>query len=68
MHNGNSMQNVCAVLGVTHETDRKWKERLRQGVITDLFNEKKAGKRTKMGVEKLKELKILIKQKPLKYG
>lgn len=68
LHNDNSMQNVCAVLGVTRETVRKWKERLRQGGITALLNEKKAGKRTKIGVEKQRELKILIKQKPLKYG
>jgi transposase len=68
LHNGNSMQNVCAVLGVTRETVRKWKERLRQGGATALLNEKKAGKRTRIGVEKQRKLKILIKQKPLKHG
>jgi hypothetical protein len=32
------------------------------------LNEKKAGKRNKIIVEKQRELKKLIKQKPLKYG
>lgn len=68
LHNGNSMQDVCAVFGVTRETVRKWKERLRQGGIAALLNEKKAGKRTKISVEKQRELKGLIKQKPAKYG
>ena len=62
------MQDVCAVFGVTRETVRKWKERLRQGGIAALLNEKKAGKRTKISVEKQRELKGLIKQKPAKYG
>ena len=68
LHNGNSMQNVCAIFGVTRETVRKWKGKLRQGGITVLLNEKKVGKRTKIGVEKQRKLKILIKQKPGKYG
>lgn len=68
LNNGNSMQDVCAVFGVTRETVRKWKERLRQGGIAALLTEKKAGKRTKISVEKQRELKGLIKQKPAKYG
>ena len=68
LHNGNSMQNVCAVFDVTRETVRKWKERLRQGGITELLSVKKAGKRTKISVEKQRELKRLLKQKPEKYG
>jgi len=66
--NGNSMQDVCKVLGVTRETIRLWKELLRKGGLSELLSEKKVGKRTKISNEKLIELKKLIKQKPIKYG
>ena len=68
LYNGNSMQDVCAVFGLTRETVRRWKLSLRQGGINALLQEKKAGKRTKISAEKQKELKRLIKQKPKKYG
>lgn len=68
LYNRNSMKNVCSVFGVTRETIRKWKEKLRQGGIVELLYEKKAGKRIKINIEKQKELKNLIKQKPIKYG
>ncbi len=68
LHNGNSMQDVCAVFGVTRETVRKWKESLRQGGTAALLNKKKAGKRSKISCERQTELKRLIKQKPTKYG
>ena len=42
------MQDVCAVLGITRETVRKWKEKLRQGGITNLLTEKKVGKTLKV--------------------
>ena len=62
------MQDVCAVLGITRETVRKWKEKLRQGGITNLLTEKKVGKRSRLDIEKQKDLKVIIKQKPAKYG
>lgn len=68
LYNGNSMQNVCAVFGVTRETIRKWKGLLRQGGVVALLNEGKVGKRSKIGAEKQKELKNLMKIEPIKYG
>lgn len=68
LNKGNSMQDVCAVLGITRETVRKWKEKLRQGGITNLLTEKKVGKRSRLDIEKQKDLKVIIKQKPAKYG
>jgi len=68
LYNGNSMQDVCAVLGITRETVRKWKELLRQGGVVALLNEGKAGKRPKIDDEKQKELEKMIKEKPIKYG
>ena len=62
------MQDVCAVLGITRETVRKWKELLRQGGVVALLNEGKAGKRPKIDDEKQKELEKMIKEKPIKYG
>ena len=68
LNNGNSMQDVCAVLGVTRETVRQWKEKLRQGGITKLISINKPGKRSKINTAKKKKLKSIIKQKPEKYG
>jgi len=68
LYNGNSMKNVCSVFGVTRETVRKWKEKLRHGGITALLYENKAGKRAKISIEKRMELKKMLKQKPIKYG
>ncbi|MDP2750418.1 MAG: helix-turn-helix domain-containing protein [Nanoarchaeota archaeon] len=68
LHNGNSMQSVCTVLDVTRETIRTWKEKLRKGGITALLKEKKLGKRSKINIEKQKKLKVIIKQRPAKYG
>ena len=68
LHNGNSMQDVCAVFDVTRETVRKWKGLLRKGGVVALLNEGKVGKRSKIDAEKQKELKGLMKKKPIKYG
>jgi len=68
LHNGNSMQGVCKVLGVTRETVRKWKDLLRKGGLAELLNEKKVGKRARIEGAELLELKKLVKQKPTKYG
>lgn len=68
LYNGNSMQDVCKVLGVTRETIRKWKDLLRKGGLPELLDEKKVGKRARIGKEELLKLKKLIKQKPTKYG
>jgi len=68
LYNGNSMQNVCKVLGVTRETIRKWKNLLRKGGLPELLDEKKVGKRALIGKDELLGLKKLIKQKPTKYG
>ena len=68
LDNENSMQNVCNVLGITRETVRLWKEQLRAKGLTGLLLKKKVGKRARIEVEKLQEIKKLIKQKPSKYG
>jgi transposase len=68
LHNGNSMQDVCKVLGVTRETVRVWKEQLRKSGTTGLTSTKKTGKRSKIDDDKLQEIKRLMKQKPAKYG
>lgn len=68
LYNGNSMQDVCKVLGVTRETIRKWKDLLRKGGLPELLDKKKVGKRARIGKVELLELKKLIKQKPTKYG
>lgn len=68
LYNENSMQDVCKVLGVTRETIRKWKDLLRKGGLPKLLDEKKVGKRARIGKEELLELKKLIKQKPTKHG
>lgn len=67
LYNGNSMKSVCSVFGVTRETVRKWKEKLRHGGITALLYENKAGKRIKISVEKQRELRHILKQTPTKY-
>jgi transposase len=54
------MQDVCTVLDVTRETIRKWKEKLRQGGITNLISEKKAGKRSKLDTENKGNSKLLL--------
>jgi len=68
LHNGNAMQDVCKVLGITRETIRKWKGLLRKGGLNEMLGEKKVGKRAKIDKGKLVELKKLIKQKPTKFG
>jgi len=68
LYNGNSMQDVCKVLGITRETIRKWKGLLRNGGINGLLGQKKVGKRHSIDKEKLFELKKLIRQKPIKLG
>lgn len=68
LNNGNSMHDVCKVLGITRETVRKWKGQLRSGGINELVEHKKVGKRYRVDNEKLFELKKIIKQKPAKFG
>ncbi len=68
LYKGNSMQNVCAVLGITRETVRKWKQKLRKDGIDGLLTEKKVGKRSRISPEQQKELRIILKQKPHRYG
>ena len=68
LYNGNSMQDVCKVLGITRETIRKWKVLLRKGGLNEMLVEKKVGKRASINKEKLVELKKLIKQKPTNFG
>jgi transposase len=65
---GNSMQDVCAVLGITRETVRKWKQLLRQNGLSGFLSEKKAGKRSRISIEQQKELRLMLKQKPRTYG
>ena len=66
--NGNSMQDVCKVLGITRETIRKWKDLLRSGGVNQLLSEGKVGKRAKISKTELGEIKRLIKKNPTKYG
>ncbi len=68
LYNGNSMQDVCAVLGITRETVRKWKERLRQGGIASLLSVRKVGKRSRISAEQQRELENILKHRPSKYG
>jgi len=68
LNNGNAMQDVCKVLGITRETIRRWKGLLRKGGLNQMLGEKKVGKRAKIDKEKLLQLKKLIKQKPTKFG
>ena len=68
LHNGNSMQNVCAVLSITRETVRKWKQSLRQEGIAGLLTEKKIGKRSKINPEHQIKLRKILKQNPKLYG
>ncbi|MDP2750290.1 MAG: helix-turn-helix domain-containing protein [Nanoarchaeota archaeon] len=68
LYNGNSMQDVCKVLGITRETVRVWKNQLRKNGLTGLISMKKVGKRAKISNDKLQEIKKLIKRKPTIYG
>lgn len=68
LYNGNSMQDVCKVLGITRETVRIWKEQLRKGGLMGLISKKKVGKRSTLDNEKSQEIKKLVKQKPIIYG
>jgi hypothetical protein len=42
LYRGNSMQDVCAILNITRETVRKWKQTLRQEGMQGLLSEKKS--------------------------
>lgn len=68
LNNGNSVQDVCKVLGITRETIRKWKGQLRNGGVNGLVELKKVGKRHRVDKDKLFGLKKTLKQKPAKFG
>lgn len=65
---GIAMQDVCKVLDITRESVRIWKMALRKNGLNGLLQEKKVGKRSKMGSSKIQLIKKLIKQNPAKYG
>ncbi len=64
LHNGAQMQEVCNVLGITRETIRLWKERLRKGGVNELLKKGKVGKRSRLTNVRLNELKKVIKVHP----
>ena len=64
LHKNVQMKEVCNVLGVTREAVRLWKEQLRKGGLKELLKKGKVGKRSRLTVLKLKELKKVIKQSP----
>jgi transposase len=68
LYEGRSMQHVCTVMGVTRETIRKWKERLRKGGLKQLLTDGKVGKRAKINSDKLAEIKRIVKKSPAKFG
>lgn len=68
LSNGVAMNNVCAVMGTTRESVRKWKVELRKYGLSGLVKEKKVGKRSKLTNEKKSELKKILKSSPRKYG
>lgn len=68
LHNGAKMTEVCNVFDVTRESVRKWKNQFRNDGLKGVLKEKKVGKRSKLNVEKKKELKSIIRKSPGKQG
>jgi len=62
------MCEVCAVMGTTRESVRKWKKELRNHGLSGLVKEKKVGKRSRLTKEIKSELKIILKSSPKKNG
>jgi transposase len=65
---GVSMTEVCHVMGVTRETIRLWKDKLRKGGLSEVLAKRKLGKRSKLTAEKEKELRGVLKKHPEKFG
>jgi hypothetical protein len=68
LSNGIPMCEVCAVMGTTRESVRKWKKELRNHGLSGLVKEKKVGKRSRLTKEIKSELKIILKSSPKKNG
>ncbi len=62
------MEDVCKVLGVTREGVRLWKMKLRKEGLKGVLKERKVGKRSKLDLEKRKQLKMVVKKHPEKQG
>ncbi len=60
--------NFLAVLGVTRESVRLWKEQLRRKGLAGMLKEKKVGKRSKLNADKEKVLKIIVRRSPKRQG
>lgn len=65
---GVSMTEVCHVMGVTRETIRLWKGKLRKGGLSEVLAKRKLGKRSKLNAQKEKELRGALKKLPEKFG
>jgi transposase len=68
LNNGVPMNDVCNVLGVTRESVRLWKEQFRKNGLQGVLSEKKVGKRSKLNVERIEELKEIVKLSPKRQG
>jgi transposase len=65
---GASMTEVCRVMGVTRETIRLWKDKLRKGGISEVLAKRKLGKQSKLTSQKEQELRGALKKLPEKFG
>ena len=65
---GVAMAEVCHVMGVTRETIRLWKDKLRKGGLSEVLAKRKLGKRSKLTSEKEQELRGVLKKLPGKLG
>jgi transposase len=65
---GASMAEVCHVMGVTRETIRLWKNKLRKGGLSEVLAKRKLGKRSKLTSQKEQELRGVLKKLPGKFG
>jgi transposase len=63
-----SMAEVCHVMGVTRETVRLWKDKLRKGGLAEILIIRKLGKRSKLTSQKEQELRGVLKKLPGKFG
>ncbi len=63
-----TMTEVCHVMGVTRETIRIWKEKLRHGGLDQVLLEKKVGKRSKLNIQRESILREAVKKSPGNYG
>lgn len=65
---GTSMAEVCRVIGVTRETIRLWKNKLRKGGLSEILAKRKLGKQSKLTSQKEQELRGVLKKLPGKFG